>query len=129
MKKQRAKYLVAFIVVFFIECIIAIYVHDAIIRPYVGDILVVILLYCMVNALIPDKIRLLPLWIFIFAVLVEFMQYFKVLEILRLEHITFLRIVLGSNFDWKDVICYGIGCMLLSIHSKKWISFRKNTSI
>ncbi len=118
MKKQRMKYLIAFIMVFFIELMIAIYVHDTIIRPYVGDALVVILLYCMVNVVILDKIRLLPLWIFVFATLIEFMQYLKVLQILGLENNTLLRIALGSTFDWKDIACYGVGCILLGIYSK-----------
>jgi hypothetical protein len=119
MKKQRVKYLIAFIILFFIELMIAIYVHDTIIRPYVGDILVVILLYCMVNVIIPDKIRLMPLWIFIFSAFIEFMQYFKLLKILGLENNTLLRIVLGSTFDWKDIACYGIGCILLGLYSEK----------
>lgn len=119
MKKQREKYLIAFIIVFFTELMIAIYVHDTIIRPYVGDMLVVILLYCMVNVVIPDKIRLMPFWIFIFSALIEFMQYFKVLKILGLENNTLLRIVLGSTFDWKDIACYGIGCILLGLYGKK----------
>ena len=47
-KKYMARwgYLAASIIVFIIELIIALYVHDRIIRPYIGDMLVVVLVYC-----------------------------------------------------------------------------------
>ncbi len=116
MKKQRIKYLIAFIVLLCIEFLIAIYVHDTFIRPYVGDLLVVIVLYCVVRVIIPDKYRLMPLWIFIFAVFVEYLQYIKIVEILGMENNTFLRILIGATFDWKDMMCYGIGCILLGTY-------------
>lgn len=43
----RWGYLAASIIVFIIELIIALYVHDRIIRPYIGDMLVVVLVYCL----------------------------------------------------------------------------------
>jgi len=24
-----------------------------------------------------------------------------------------LRIILGSTFDWKDIVCYGAGCIFI----------------
>lgn len=116
MKKQRIKYLIAFIVLLCIEFLIAIYMRDTFIRPYVGDLLVVIVLYCVVRVVIPDKYRLMPLWIFIFAVFVECLQYIKIVEILGMENNTFLRILIGATFDWKDMMCYGIGCVLLGTY-------------
>ena len=35
------------IVLFFVEVLIALFVHDGIIRPFLGDVLVVILIYCL----------------------------------------------------------------------------------
>lgn len=116
-ENKRMKYFIAFIVLLCIEILIAIYVHDAFIRPYVGDILVVVVLYCMVRIIIPDKYPLMPLWIFIFAAFVECLQYFQLVQILKVEDNTFLRILLGATFDWKDIACYGIGCILLGIFS------------
>jgi hypothetical protein len=112
------KYLVAFTVLLCIELLIAIYVHDTFIRPYVGDMLVVIVLYCIVRVIIPDKCSLLPLWLFIFAAFVECLQYFKLIEILGVENNIPLRILIGSTFDWKDIACYAIGCILLGTYER-----------
>lgn len=119
MKKQRIKYLIAFIILLCIEILIAIYVHDTFIRPYVGDLLVVVVLYCIVKVIIPDKYRLIPFWIFVFAAFIECLQYLKWVERLGIENNAFLRILMGATFDWKDIVCYGIGCILLGIY--EWL--------
>ena len=119
MKKQRIKYLIAFIILLCIEILIAICVHDTFIRPYVGDLLVVVVLYCIVKVIIPDKYRLIPFWIFVFAAFIECLQYLKWCERLGIENNAFLRILMGATFDWKDIVCYGIGCILLGIY--EWL--------
>ncbi|WP_315114953.1 DUF2809 domain-containing protein [Clostridium intestinale] len=115
---SRIKYLVAFIIFFITEVLIAVYVHDDFIRPYVGDILVVILLYCFIKIFVPYKVKLMPLYIFIFSAFVEILQYFKLVEVLGLQDNRFARIVIGSVFDWKDILCYGVGCILLYWYEK-----------
>lgn len=115
-RKNRIKYAVACIILLILEVLIARYVQDRFVRPYLGDVLVVIVLYTAIRAVIPDKIALLPLYLFIFAAGVEFLQYFKLLQMLGLQKNTFFRIVLGSTFDWKDILCYGVGCVLLGVY-------------
>ncbi|WP_286908079.1 DUF2809 domain-containing protein [Clostridium sp. UBA1652] len=115
---SRIKYLVAFIIFFITEVLIAAYVHDDFIRPYVGDILVVVLLYCFIKIFVPYKVTLMPLYIFIFSAFVEILQYFKLVEMLGLQDNRFARIVIGSVFDWKDILCYGVGCILLYGYEK-----------
>ena len=68
-KKYRARwgYLAASIIVFIIELIIALYVHDRIIRPYIGYMLVVVLVYCFVRVFVPRGMKRLPLYVFLFA--------------------------------------------------------------
>lgn len=115
---SRIKYLLAFIIFFITEVLIAVYVHDDFIRPYVGDILVVILLYCFIKIFVPYKVKLMSLYIFIFSAFVEILQYFKLVEVLGLQDNRFARIVIGSVFDWKDILCYGVGCILLYGYEK-----------
>ncbi|MCD7995209.1 MAG: DUF2809 domain-containing protein [Clostridia bacterium] len=114
-KKSRTRwgYLAASIIIFIIELIIALYVHDRIIRPYIGDMLVVVLVYCFVRVFVPGGVKRLPLYVFFFAVFVEVMQYFRLAEILGLQGNAVARIILGSVFDWKDIACYGAGCLLI----------------
>ena len=96
-----------------VEVVIACYVHDRFIRPYVGDVLVVVVVYCFVRIWVPQGVRLLPLYVFLFAAGVEVLQYFHLVELLGVGNNTFLRVVLGSVFDVKDILCYGIGCVFL----------------
>ena len=67
------------------EVFIGLFVHDGFIRPFMGDVLVVILIYTFIRIFIPEKIRLLPLFIFIFAAGVETLQYFRIVEALGLQ--------------------------------------------
>ena len=74
MKKERIKYILIFGITFILEIIIAQYVHDKIIRPYVGDILVVICLYTFAKSIFVDKIKWLSVYVLILAVIVEILQ-------------------------------------------------------
>lgn len=121
--KMRILYAVLTLLFLIVEIIIALYVHDDFIRPYVGDGLVVIVIYFFIRSWMPERIRLLPLYVFLFAASVEVMQYFRLLEFLGLENSRFLRILLGATFDFKDIICYGAGCLLLGIW--EWIRYKK----
>ena len=50
MLRLNKTYLTLAVFIFVIEVLIALYVHDNFIRPYVGDVLVVILMYCFVKS-------------------------------------------------------------------------------
>lgn len=111
--KLRLYYGAAWIILMVIETYIALYVHDDFVRPYVGDMLVVIVIYCFIRIFIPVKWKMLPLYVFIFAACMEGLQYFNLPELLGLGGSRIARIVLGSVADWMDVICYGVGCLIL----------------
>ncbi len=120
--KMRTGYAVITVLLLIAEVLIALYVHDDFVRPYVGDALVVVVIYSFIRIWLPEKIPLLPLYVFLFAVFVEFMQYFDLLTLLGLEENRFFRILLGATFDFKDIICYGAGCLSLGIW--EWIYYR-----
>lgn len=117
--KKRVIYIVLTIILLAVEVLIALFVHDRIIRPYVGDMLVVVVVYTFVRIWIPDSVRLLPLYVFFFATAVEISQYFNLVELLGVSDNKFLRILLGTSFDVKDILCYAVGCVLI------WIAERK----
>ena len=118
-KKLRVFYGVFFLIILAVEAVIALYVHDDVIRPYVGDMLVVFVVYAAVRVVYPDRIRHLWLYVFLFAALVELLQYFDFVELLGLGSNRVARIVLGSTADLKDVACYGVGCAILGIWDHK----------
>lgn len=124
--KQRYPYILLTFLLLSIEVIIALYVHDDFIRPYIGDILVVILLYMLIRICFPKGIRLLPLYIFLFSILTEWLQYIQIVKLLGLSDVTFFRVLIGSTFDWKDIICYGIGCFFCFIIPLTYHQIHKN---
>lgn len=117
--KKRMLYLLAAFIFLGIEILIALYVHDDFVRPYVGDILVVVVIYTFLKVISPQKNKLLPIYIFVFAVLIEGLQYFEIVKLLGAENNRFLSVLIGSTFDVKDILCYGIGCLLVAIHERK----------
>lgn len=115
--KKRIFYIISFLVIFCIEVFIALYVRDSFVRPYMGDALVVVLVYSFVRIFIPTGVPRLPFYVFLFACFVEVLQYFQLVETLGITNRA-LRIILGSTFDWKDIVCYGVGCILSFCLSK-----------
>ena len=116
--KLNKKYLFAFLITFAIEVIIALFIKIILIRGFVGDILVIVLMYCFIKAFISKPIKLLPLYLFIFASAVEIAQYFNIVEKLNLQDNKFFRIIIGTTFDINDILCYFIGAVILFINQR-----------
>jgi hypothetical protein len=112
MKMKRVVYASIFTLLLLTEILIGLYVHDNFIRPYIGDVLVTTLLCCLCRTAIPKGSRLLPVYIFIFAMLVEFAQYFQIVRLLGLENNPLLSTMIGTSFSWVDILCYGVGCLI-----------------
>lgn len=106
------KSFLCFLLIFVIEVIIALFVNDSIIRPYGGDILVVILMYYFFKSFIKINPLPLALGVLLFAYAVEIGQYFNLVEILHLQNNTVMRIVIGSSFSWGDMVCYTLGAII-----------------
>lgn len=124
--RPRLIYAAVFLLLLITEVIIALFVRDAFLRPYGGDVLVTILLCSLVRILFPKGIKLLPLYVFIFSVLVEFAQYINIVKLLGLSDIAFFRIIVGTSFSPIDIICYGAGCILFFVFEGLILkSFRK----
>ena len=103
------RYFLIFALLLATEILIALFVHDSIIRPYIGDLLVVILIYCFIKSFFPVSPVKAAVAVFLFALLVEALQHFKLAELLGLQHSKEAMIILGSSFDWKDMLAYMAG--------------------
>ena len=101
------------IIIFLIEVIIALYIKDKIIRPFVGDILVVIFIYYFIKAFINTKTINIAIFTLFFSFVVEILQYFNFVEMIGLGHNKAARIIIGTSFSWIDLLCYFIGFILL----------------
>lgn len=108
--KKRLPYILAFVALLLVEIYIGLFVRDRFIRPYFGDVLVTVLLCCLVRAVYPKGLRLLPVYVLSFATLVEIAQYFDVVALMGLEHNAFISTIVGRSYSWKDILCYAVGC-------------------
>ena len=113
LNKKRNVYMILFLVLFAIEVYIALYVRDDFVRPYFGDVLVTLLIGCLVRVFIPEKIKALPIYVFIFAVFVELAQLIDVVGILGVGDNKILSVLVGRSFSFIDIVCYLAGCLLL----------------
>ncbi len=115
MSKKRWIYIILTIILLTIEVLIALFIHDNFIRPYIGDVLVVMVIYTFIRIFVPEKVKMLPSFILCFAVLVEVLQYFRIVEALGLQNNRFFSVLIGSVFDIKDIICYAVGYILIVV--------------
>ena len=88
-----------------IEILIALFVHDKFVRPYLGDVLAVVCVYFFARILLQSKPRYLSIFVTVFAFTVEFVQLTPLSEHLPSP----LSVIVGGTFDFKDLLCYFVG--------------------
>ena len=123
MKKNFAfhkNYFAATVLLFLIELFIALYVKDKFIRPYAGDFLVVILLYCCLKSIWRGTPLKAGLSVLLFAFAVEISQHFQLVELLGLGHSSVARTIIGTGFDWGDLVAYSLGTAVV-LGVEKWV--------
>lgn len=91
-----------------VEVLIALFVHDRLIRPYAGDFLATILVYCLLRSFFKAS----PWWMagvaLAISYLIEGLQYINLLARLG-WYSRVARIVFGSHFEWGDMLAYTLG--------------------
>lgn len=106
------------IVLFIVEVLIALYLHDKFVRPYVGDFLVVILLYCFVRSFLQAPVIPVALAVLVFSYFIETLQYLNFVKRIGLEHSRLANVVLGNYFTWDDILSYTLGVGLIILLEK-----------
>lgn len=99
--------------IFTTEVLIALYVHDNIVRPYIGDVLVVILIYCFIKAFLDVKVFSAAVFTLLFAFGVEMLQYLNIVEKFKLQDSKIARTVIGTSFSWMDIFTYIVGITIV----------------
>jgi hypothetical protein len=97
------------LLLFVIEILIAVYVRDRFIRPYVGDFLVVIMLYCGIRAFVKASSLKVAMGVLLFSYAIEALQYFHFVDRLGLAENRMARTVIGYGFEWLDILAYTLG--------------------
>lgn len=101
--------------VFGLEILIVIYFKTGFIRHWLGDFLVVCLLYCSLQALWPGKVLKRIVIVGIIATVIELLQAVNFLEILGLHDNLTARLVLGTTFSWTDLLAYLLGLSIVFV--------------
>lgn len=91
------------------ELFIAFRLNDAFVRPHLGDFLVVMLLHFAIRTVVAARIGRVALGVFTFAVLVELGQAMGAISWLGLERSLTAQLILGSTFQWLDLLMYALG--------------------
>lgn len=102
-------YFILAVLLFVTEVVIALFVHDSIIRPYGGDFLVVILLYCIVKAFFSLPVIKTSIAVLAFSFLIELLQYNNFIGYLGLENSDLARTIIGNSYEWIDLLAYVLG--------------------
>jgi DNA integrity scanning protein DisA with diadenylate cyclase activity len=117
--KLNKTYFILTILLFITEVLIGKYMHDNVIRPFGGDFLVVILLYCFVKAFVNTPVLPTAFGVLLFAYVTEVSQYFQLVKLLGLQHSKIAALLLGTSFSWMDLLCYTLGIALVTGIEKK----------
>ena len=103
--KKRLICAVIFAAFFGTEVLIALFVHDRFVRPYLGDVLAVVCVYFFARIFLQSKPRFLSVFVTVFAFLVETVQLTSLSENIPAP----LAVIVGGTFDFKDLLCYFVG--------------------
>lgn len=98
--------------IFLIEVAIALFWRDGFVRPYLGDVLAVALVYLVlrtISRLTPMGAAGVALSV---SIAIELGQLLHVLDAVGLGANRLARVVLGGVFDPRDIACYLIGALV-----------------
>ncbi len=126
MIKFNKKYFIAAIILFIIEIFIALFIHDRIVRPYIGDMLAVILIFCFIKSFINIRSMYIAISTLVFAYFIELLQYFNLLDYIDLKGNKVAAILLGGSFDWIDLVNYTLGIVIVITFEKMILKLTKN---
>lgn len=100
---------------FAVEVIIATQLsHVGWVRAYLGDVLVVVLLYACVRSVLRINDHVVLLLVFLFACCIEIAQLYSLAERLGFVRGDLMYTVIGNTFSWADIACYAIGCAVVA---------------
>ncbi len=104
---------------------IALFFTDKLIRPFVGDVLVVGLIYCFLRVFLHADYWKIALGVLVLAFLIEILQYFDYVKLLGLENSRVLSVALGRTFEWLDFAAYFAGFALIIIAEKFYRQYHR----
>ena len=102
-------YLVLTLILLAFEILIATFIKTGFIRHTFGDFLCVILLYCFFKTFIEGHHFKIAISVLLIAFTVEFLQLTNYLEFFNLQNNHLAKVILGSTFQFSDLVAYSLG--------------------
>ncbi|MBO4523128.1 MAG: DUF2809 domain-containing protein [Ruminococcus sp.] len=108
--KARLPYIIGFVLFVLVEVCIGVFSFSRFIRSYVGDVIIVWVLYCLFRSFVPSKFNsyAVAVGILVFSFAVEFLQKAHIVDILGVKN-EFLRIIIGTSYANEDLWSYAAG--------------------
>ncbi len=108
----NSKFFFIFLAIFLIEILIGKYLHDAFIRPFGGDVLVIILIYAFLRIFLKTNNKQLALGVLIFSFVIEFLQKANYVTWFGWENNKLMSTILGTSFNVYDLLAYFVGYLI-----------------
>lgn len=105
-----------------LELLIAGFVHDDFVRPYLGDALATVLVYCLLRLCWRAPVEVVLLAALLVSYVIEVGQALHLLAWLGWQHSRVARLLLGSQFGWEDMLAYTLGAAGV-LGSERWRAF------
>ncbi|MBC7534982.1 MAG: DUF2809 domain-containing protein [Ferruginibacter sp.] len=118
MLKFKSRYFYITGIIFLIEILIAVFLKKGIIRYYIGDFLVVILIYSFLRSFFNLRVSTTAFMVLAFSYTVEILQYYNLVEMIGLQDYRLARIIIGTSFAWIDLIAYTLGILFVWVVEK-----------
>ncbi len=112
---KRAIYFLIFLFLLGVEIAIATYLKTGFIRAYLGDLLVVILLYCLLMSTLKPSVKTGLILTLAIAFAIELLQLIDLTRFFPQEYKQLATLVLGSHFSWLDLLMYVLGIVVAGI--------------
>ena len=116
----RASFLLSSLLLLGVLSLIALYVRDAFVRPFLGDVLSVVWLYLTLRVLVQGPPRLLAAGCVALACLVELGQWANLSTHLGVQDHEVWGTVLGATFDPLDLLAYAVGGACVVVGHEVW---------
>ena len=128
--KARLPYIIGFVLLTTVEVCIGVFYFSHFIRSYLGDVIIVWVLYCLFRSFVPKRFSSygIAVGILVFSFAVEFLQKAHIADILGVEN-KLLRIIIGTSYATEDLWCYvaGTAVTILEIWLFKRLFSHKDT--
>ena len=118
MYRFHYKYFILSVLLFLTEVSIAWFNPNNFIRYFLGDVLIVILLYTSVKTIFISNDRFIALAVLAFSYILEVFQYFNGINLIGLENNSLVKIIIGTTFSFSDLVAYSIGFGIIIISEK-----------